>query len=111
MTPTEHLDGLAVALAAAGWSTSARYEGRPALIHVFAAAAPDIGESVYVKPGVGGVPWFISSTGDPLRPCHDVAGTVAALAERVQPLAEAALLDEPPRPSLVARIRALVAPS
>lgn len=104
MNATEHLDGLADALAAAGWSTRARYESSPQLIHVFAPDVPQLGESVYVKAGVGGVPWFIASTGDPVAPCHDIAGAVAELGKRLEPLAmAAAIAAEPPRPRLSVR--------
>lgn len=111
MNATDHLDALAAALAAAGWSTRPRYESHPALIHVFSADLPELGESVYVKPGVGGVPWFIDSTHNPVRPCHDLAGTVAALAERLGPFVQALAVVEQPRPRLVERIRARLLPS
>jgi hypothetical protein len=75
----DHLGGLANALAAAGWSTRGRYEDVPAVLLV---PGPGHGASVRVKAGTGGVPWFISSGGDPLRPCHDLAGTVAEIEAR-----------------------------
>ncbi|NED52068.1 hypothetical protein G3I24_14335, partial [Micromonospora aurantiaca] len=74
-----------VELDAAGWSTRPRYERIPVLLHVFSPDLPQIGESVHVKAGVGGVPWFVSSTGDPLRPCHDRAGTAKEIAARLAP--------------------------
>ncbi|MWA01481.1 hypothetical protein F8568_014045 [Actinomadura sp. LD22] len=36
------------------------------------------------------MPWFVASTGDPLKPCHDIAGTVAEIAARLGPLTEPA---------------------
>ncbi len=71
MNPADHLDRLGEALIGAGWNTAQRYEDSPPLLRVFSSALPEVGESVWVKPGVGGVPWFIASTGDPLAPCHD----------------------------------------
>ncbi|WP_165975637.1 hypothetical protein [Actinomadura rubrisoli] len=89
VSAADHLDALAGVLAAAGWSASPRYGERPALLRVFADESPGVGESVSVKAGVGGVPWFISSTGDPLAPCHDLAGACAAIGARLGPFAAA----------------------
>ncbi|TDD93497.1 hypothetical protein [Actinomadura rubrisoli] len=90
VTASDHLDALAHALTAAGWSASPRYDQHPALLRVVTPELPCVGESIRVKPGVGGVPWFISSAGDPLAPCHDLAGTCAAIAARLGPLVAAA---------------------
>ncbi|MER6817363.1 hypothetical protein ABT299_49625 [Spirillospora sp. NPDC000708] len=108
MNAADHLDGLARALDAAGWSTRRRYEQTPALLHVFASELPRVGESVHVKAGTAGVPWFVVSTGDPLRPCHDIAGAVAEIAARLGPLAEPgrAIPSGPRR--MTGRIRRLV---
>ncbi|TDD95828.1 hypothetical protein [Actinomadura rubrisoli] len=90
VTATDHLDALAHALTAVGWSASPRYDQHPALLRVVAPELPGVGESVRVKAGVGGVPWFISSTGDPLAPCHDLTGACATIAARLGPFAAAA---------------------
>ncbi|GAA1821784.1 hypothetical protein [Actinomadura chokoriensis] len=89
MNAAQYLDALAAELDAAGWSTRPRYERIPVLLHVFSPDLPQIGESVHVKAGVGGVPWFVSSTGDPLRPCHDLAGTTKEIAARLAPFSPA----------------------
>lgn len=94
MNATVHLDRLADALAFAGWTCLPRYEENPALLRVFSPSAPRIGESISVKAGVGGVPWFISSTGDPLRPCHDLAGACVEISARLSPLVAAARRPE-----------------
>lgn len=94
MNATGHLDDLADALAYAGWSCLPRYEEHPALLRVFSQSSPRIGESISVKAGVGGVPWFISSTGDPLRPCHDLTGTCVEISARLSPLVTAAHIPE-----------------
>ncbi|MGH3243974.1 MAG: hypothetical protein ACRDNL_26590 [Spirillospora sp.] len=83
MNPTRHLDDLADALAFTGWSCVPRYDETPALLRVFRPSCPRVGESISVKAGVGGVPWFISSIGDPLRPCHDLTGTCAEISVRL----------------------------
>lgn len=70
MNPADHLDRLGEALICAGWNTAQRYGDSRPLLRVFSSTLPEVGESVWVKPGVGGVPWFIASTGDPLAPCH-----------------------------------------
>ncbi|CNE64349.1 Uncharacterised protein [Mycobacterium tuberculosis] len=80
VNPADHLGSLDRVLAAAGWSTRAQYEGVPPVLLVFASG---LGVCVSVKAGTGGVPWFISSDGDPLRPCHDLAGTVTEMAARL----------------------------
>ncbi|QXJ24713.1 hypothetical protein AGRA3207_006093 [Actinomadura graeca] len=80
-----YLDLLARVLATAGWSSRPRYEQDPARLHVYSPCLPSIGESVHVKPGVGGVPWFIASTGDPIAPCHDLEGAVAEIGRRLEP--------------------------
>ncbi|TDD90761.1 hypothetical protein [Actinomadura rubrisoli] len=107
MTPTQHLDGLARVLPAAGWSTRPRYEEIPVLLRVFSPYLPAFGESVWVKPGVGGVPWFMSSSGDPIAPCHDLVGAVQGIADRLGPIAEAAraMGQEGPLRRLVTRIQ------
>ncbi|RFS85477.1 hypothetical protein D0T12_10600 [Actinomadura spongiicola] len=81
-----HLDALADALAFAGWTCVPRYDEATPLLRVFSPSLPMIGESISVKAGVGGVPWFISSTGDPLRPCHDVPGACVEVSVRLAPL-------------------------
>ncbi|TDD93360.1 hypothetical protein [Actinomadura rubrisoli] len=90
VTATDHLGALAGVLATAGWASRPRYEEIPALLRVFSPHLPALGESVWVKPGVGGVPWFVSSSGDPIAPCHDLAGAVQGIADRLGPIAEAA---------------------
>ncbi|MFI0407236.1 hypothetical protein [Actinomadura sp. 3N508] len=97
MNPTRHLDVLADALAFAGWSCLPRYDETPALLRVVSPSSPRIGESISVKPGVGGVPWFISSTGDPLTPCHDLNGACVEISTRLSPLIMAARRPEPRR--------------
>ncbi|TDD79914.1 hypothetical protein [Actinomadura rubrisoli] len=105
VTATDHLDALARALTAAGWSTSPRYQESPALLRVVAPELPGVGESVWVKPGVGGVPWFISSTGDPLAPCHDLAAAVAGIETRLGPyMATASLCTAAEEESLRRRL-------
>lgn len=74
----EHLDRLAAALAREGWITQKRYDGTPPLLRVFLSG--EVGESIRVKPGVNGVPWFVSSTGNPLAPCHDAERAVSEMA-------------------------------
>ncbi|MFA1540916.1 hypothetical protein [Actinomadura monticuli] len=90
MNAEQYLDALAVELDAAGLSTRPRYERIPVLLHVFSPDLPQIGESIHVKAGVGGVPWFVSSTGDPLRPCHDLTGTAEDIAARLAPFSREA---------------------
>jgi hypothetical protein len=92
---TAHLDALADALAFAGWACVPRYEVTPPLLRVFSPSAPMFGESIRVKDGVGGVPWFIASTGDPLRPCHDLAGMCVEISVRLAPFVEAARTSRP----------------
>jgi hypothetical protein len=84
MTVTSHLDRLAEALIASGWCAEPRYTETPPLLRVFSPDLPGVGESVWVKPGVGGVPWFIASTGDPLAPCHDPVMACAEIAARLK---------------------------
>lgn len=76
----DHLGALGQALAAAGWSTRGQYDGVPPVLLVL---APGVEVCVNVKAGTGGVPWFISSGGDPLRPCHDLGGTVLEIEARL----------------------------
>ncbi len=107
---TPYLDQLARVLATAGWSSRPRYEQVPALLHVFSPCLPALGESVRVKAGVGGVPWFVGSSGDPIGPCHDLAGAVDEIGARLGPyVATAAVVREKgdgvPR-RLVDRVRA-----
>ncbi|MFI0482211.1 hypothetical protein [Actinomadura sp. 9N215] len=83
MNAIRHLDDLADALAFAGWSCLPRYDETPARLRVYSASSPKVGENITVKAGVGGVPWFISATGDPLRPCHDLIGTCAEISVRL----------------------------
>jgi hypothetical protein len=59
---SRHLDALARALADAGWTPRPRYDRIPAVLQVFAADVPLIGESVHVRMAIGGAPWFFSST-------------------------------------------------
>lgn len=102
---SDHLDGLAAALAMAGWSAQHRYGERPALLHVYSPDLPCLVGSVRVKAGTGGVPWFVCATGDPLRPCHDLTGTVAEIAARFAAADEG---TERPRRRLIDRIRVFV---
>ena len=60
------------------------------MLRVFSEGLPRVGESIWVKPGVGGVPWFVSSTGDPIAPCHDPGGASIEVAARLSPFAMAA---------------------
>ncbi len=85
MTSPQYLDLLARVLATAGWSSRPRYDQVPARLHVFSHCLPSVGESVHVKTGVGGVPWFIASTGDPIAPCHDLEGAVTEIGLRLEP--------------------------
>lgn len=80
VTAAEHLERLAAALDAAGWTVDRRYDGPP-LVRVSSPKAPHIGDSIGVKDGVGGVPWFVSSCGDPVAPCHDVRRACAEVGE------------------------------
>jgi hypothetical protein len=107
MNANDHLDGLARALDAAGWSTRRRYDRAPVLLHVFASEVPGAGESVHVKAGTAGVPWFVASTGDPLRPCHDLAGTVTEITARLKPLAVPVKAVRPGRRRMANAIRRL----
>jgi hypothetical protein len=84
-TSADHLDALARALADAGWSSGPRYDHIPVLMHVFARDMPGFGESVRVTTGTDGTPWFLSSTGDPLAPCHDPAGATTKIAAILAP--------------------------
>jgi hypothetical protein len=86
VTPETHLDRLGEDLRRAGWSTVRRYDRPLPLLRVFSPALPEVGESVWVKPGVGGVPWFIASTCDPLSPCHDLLGARIEVSARLAPL-------------------------
>ncbi|MGI5324729.1 hypothetical protein [Actinomadura nitritigenes] len=108
MNAPDHLDGLARALDPAGWSTRRRYENRPALLHVFVSELPGVGESVRVKAGTAGVPWFVASTGDPIKPCHDLAGTVAEIAARLGPVTELGHATRSKPRRMTGRIRRLV---
>ncbi|TMR03746.1 hypothetical protein ETD83_10065 [Actinomadura soli] len=86
MNPAQRLDALhalASELAATGWS--ARLED-PDLLHAVPPDSARPGTTVRIKDGVGGVPWFITSTGDPLRPCHDLPGAGREI--RTQPLSQ-----------------------
>ncbi|MBO2456075.1 hypothetical protein [Actinomadura violacea] len=83
VTDVEHLERLAAALDAAGWTVGRRHEGTP-LVRVSSPKAPHIGDSVRVKDGVGGVPWFVSSCGDPVAPCHDVRRACAEVGELLE---------------------------
>ncbi|MGI5325200.1 hypothetical protein [Actinomadura nitritigenes] len=47
VTAAEHLERLAVALDAAGWTVDRRYDGTP-LVRVSSSKAPHIGESIGV---------------------------------------------------------------
>ena len=94
MNAADHLDALAGKLAAAGWSTRAQYEDVPAVLLVFASRLDIV---VSVKAGTGGVPWFVSSGGDPLRPCHDLAGTVGEIEVRFRTSPAVAGDRRPPR--------------
>lgn len=110
MNAADHLNGLAATLMAAGWTTRHRYDQNPAQLHVTAPDRPSIGESIHIKAGTGGVPWFIDSTGDPIRPCHDLPGTTTELTARLHPTAIATAITAvvaTPRPRLGARLRAL----
>ncbi|MFB4299481.1 hypothetical protein [Actinomadura sp. NTSP31] len=73
-----HLDRLAAAMARESLITQKCYDGTPPLLRVFLRGR--VGESIRVKPGVGGVPWFVSSTGNPLAPCHDAERAVSEMA-------------------------------
>ncbi|MDL4813475.1 hypothetical protein [Actinomadura opuntiae] len=86
LTPAAHLDALARALADAGWSSTARYDRIPALMHVFARDMPGFGESVRVTTGTDGTPWFLSSTGDLLAPCQDPASATTKITAILAPL-------------------------
>ncbi len=83
MNATDHLDRLGEALEGAGWRTARRYWESPALLRVFSSDLPEVGKSIWVKPGVNGVPWFIASTGDPLAPCHAPDRACAEIAARL----------------------------
>lgn len=82
MNPARYLDALAAELTTAGWSTL--FEGPEALL-AFPPDPAQAGRSIRVKAGVGGVPWFITSTGDPLRPCHDLDGAAREIGARPVP--------------------------
>ncbi|TDD62274.1 hypothetical protein [Actinomadura rubrisoli] len=90
MIATDYLDLLARALATDGWAARPRYEQAPERLHVLSPSLPTVGESIRVKAGVGGVLWFIDSTGDPIAPCHDLPRAVAEIGARLAPDAIAA---------------------
>jgi hypothetical protein len=71
VTVVGHLERLAEALEGEGWTVGRCFEGTP-VVRVSSSRAPHVGDTVGVKDGVGGVPWFVSSCGDPVAPCHDV---------------------------------------
>ncbi|TDD23583.1 hypothetical protein E1287_38865 [Actinomadura sp. KC06] len=87
MNPAQHLDAvhplhaLAAELAATGWSVHLE---DPDLLHAVPPDSARPGTTVRIKDGVGGVPWFVTSTGDPLRPCHDLTGAGREI--RAQPV-------------------------
>ncbi|TDD87136.1 hypothetical protein [Actinomadura rubrisoli] len=85
MIATDYLDLLARALATEGWTARPRYDQAPERLHVLSPSLPTLGESIRVKAGVGGVPWFIDSTGDPIAPCHDLPRAVAEIGARLAP--------------------------
>ncbi|MFG2244984.1 hypothetical protein [Spirillospora sp. NPDC048823] len=82
MNAAQYLAALASALTATGWS--ARLED-PEKLRILPPDLARRGQSIQVKAGVGGVPWFVTSTGDPLRPCHDLTGAVAAIGAQPVP--------------------------
>ncbi|TDD65108.1 hypothetical protein [Actinomadura rubrisoli] len=113
MIAADYLDLLASALATEGWTARPRYDRAPELLYVLSPSLPAVGESVRVKAGVGGVPWFIDSTGNPLAPCHDLPGAVAQIGARLAPLAFAAAArraasaeQDAPARGLIGRLRA-----
>ncbi|GAA1786573.1 hypothetical protein GCM10009735_17370 [Actinomadura chokoriensis] len=102
MNAADHLGALGQVLAAAGWSTRARYDDVPPVLLVLASG---VDVCVSVKAGTGGVPWFISSGGDPLRPCHDLAGTVVEI--KARSVAFPAVSVDPTRRHALGRLRRL----
>ncbi|WP_243726163.1 hypothetical protein [Actinomadura rubrisoli] len=113
MIATDYLDLLARVLATEGWTARARYDQAPERLHVLSSSLPTIGESIRAKAGVGGVPWFIDSTGDPIAPCHDLPRAVAEIGARLAPDAIAAAVrraavaeEDAPSRGLISRLRA-----
>ncbi|MFD0685528.1 hypothetical protein [Actinomadura fibrosa] len=113
MRDTDYLLRLARVLAAAGWTCRPRIASTPPLVIVAASEKATVGESIRVKAGVGGVPWFVTSTGHPLAPCHDLLEACAAVIGWMESLTEAAChamvsaaVPVEPR-GLVARVRDL----
>ncbi|MEU9018982.1 hypothetical protein [Actinomadura sp. NPDC048394] len=83
-----HLERLAGALERAGLAVQRCFGADPASVRVLLSAR--FGESVRVKAGVGGVPWFVASTADPLAPCHDTGRAVVEIRARVGSFGRAA---------------------
>ncbi|MFI0370107.1 hypothetical protein ACH35V_19730 [Actinomadura sp. 1N219] len=106
MNPAHHLDAvhplhplhalhaLAAELAATGWSAHLEDPDR---LHAIPPDSARPATTIRVKDGVDGVPWFVTSTGDPLRPCHDLTGTSWQI--RAQPVSQESRRPRPPLPS------------
>lgn len=71
----EHLEALAGALTAAGWS-AVRYGDAPPMLRVTRPSMPVVGETVTVTSEPSG-PWFRASTGDLVAPCTELRRAVA----------------------------------
>ncbi|MEU6034707.1 hypothetical protein ABZ801_04810 [Actinomadura sp. NPDC047616] len=96
MPPQTHLDNLAAVLTRAGWSTRTRYSEAQPMLHVFAAAAPQIGECISVAPGPPtGRAWYRSSRGVLLTPCSDPMTAARKIAALLTPYVKAALPSSP----------------
>lgn len=86
---SEHLNRLAEALTAAGWTAEPRYAEKPARLRVFSPDLPALGDSVSAADG-----WYVSSLGDPLGRLDDVEAAVLALVEILEPFAAVARIVE-----------------
>ncbi|TDD97130.1 hypothetical protein [Actinomadura rubrisoli] len=92
-----HLDQLAAALREAGWGTRRRHGQGTELLQVFSTDLPGVGESIRVGTGIGGLPCFISSTGDPMAHCHDLHGARMEVAIRLSRLGISVDLQQRPQ--------------
>ncbi|MFD0683387.1 hypothetical protein [Actinomadura fibrosa] len=101
MNAVRHLDTLGGELAARGHRVALRY-GPPALLRVSHPALPVLGESVAVRPGPDGLPWFAASTGVLLAPCSDVPEAARKVVDGLAPFVAAS--TAPVRPGRWGRL-------
>jgi hypothetical protein len=91
-SPVSHLDRLAAELTQSGWAVSRRYNAPLPQLHVFAAAVPNLGESISTVPTpTSGEHWYCSSTGFLLALCGYPRRAAEAVAALLIPVVNAAL--------------------